>query len=133
MAVKIPVFQIEISDRAGSLYKLLVDAADAGVDLECLTAASKGKGKGVACLGAKDPRAARKFIKAAGVKAKELVGFVLKRRDRCGAGAAALKPLAEKKIKGVACLASTLGKGRCQIIIAVDKKDSAKMARALKR
>ncbi len=38
-----------------------------------------------------------------------------------------------KKIKGLACIASTMGKGRCQIIFVVDKKDAVKVVRALKR
>ena len=132
MAKKMPVLQIEVSDRAGSLFKLLTAAAEAGVDLGCMTAASKGGGKGVAYLGPKDPRAAKKFVKAEGIKAKDMVGFVFSRRDACGAGAKALKPLADRKIKGKACLATLTGKGKCQIVIVVDKKDAARAARAFK-
>ena len=132
MAKKIPVLQIEISDRPGSLFKLLSAAAEAGVDLACLTATSKGGGKGVAYLGPKDPRVAKKFIKAERIKAKDMVGFVFSRKDTCGAGAKVFKALAEKKIKGMACLATLTGKGKCQIIVVVDKKDAARASRALK-
>jgi len=132
MAKKMPVLQIEISDRAGSLFKLLGAAAEAGVDLACLTAVSKGGGKSVAYLGPKDPRAARKFVQAQGVKAKEMAGFLFSRKDACGAGAKALKPLADRKIQGKACLATLTGKGKCQIVIVVDKKDAARASRAFK-
>lgn len=133
MAQKFPVFQVPISDRPGSLYKFLIATAEAGVDLACLSAVSKGAGKGEVYLAAKDPRAARKFFKSEKMKVKELAGFALDHKDQCGAGASALKPLAEKKIKGLACIASTMGKGRCQIIFVVDKKDAVKVVRALKR
>jgi len=132
MAKKMPVLQIEISDRAGSLYKLLSAAAEAGVDLACLTASSKGGGKGVAYLGPKDPRAAKKFVAAQGVKSKDMVGFVFNRKDTCGAGAKIFKPLADKKIKGMACLAMVTGKGKCQVVVVVDKKDAVRANRALK-
>jgi hypothetical protein len=97
MAQKFPVFQVPISDRPGSLYKFLIATAEAGVDLACLSAVSKGAGKGEVYLAAKDPRAARKFFKSEKMKVKELAGFALDHKDQCGAGASALKPLAEKK------------------------------------
>ncbi len=132
MAKKVAVHQIEISDRAGSLHRLLNEAAEAGVDMLCLGAFSRGKGKGVAYLSSKDPKVMRAFLKKAGLKSKEMVGFAFDRSDRCGATARVLEPLADKKIKGEACLATVTAKGKCRVVVVVDKKNSAKAARALK-
>ena len=55
MAVKrITVHCLEIEDKAGSLQKLLADAASANVDFECCAAFSAGGGLGQVCLSAKN-------------------------------------------------------------------------------
>jgi hypothetical protein len=125
-ATRIVVHCIEVEDKPGSLYKLLSDIAEAGVDLHCLMAYSSGSGIGNVYLGAKDPSALQVFARDAGLEATEAAGFVLEGTDEVGAAAAALKGLADAGINGLAGAAMVCdSQYHMGIVVAAEDGDAA--------
>jgi len=103
MAVKrIIVHSVEIEDQPGSLQKLFASAASANVDFSCAAAFSTGTGRGRVYINAKDPDAFRGCAQELGLEAAVMTGFLLSGEDRIGAGADALKGLAQAGINAVA-------------------------------
>lgn len=131
MAVKrIVVHCVEIVDKAGSLQRLLAQAAEAGVDFMGFIACSVGGGVGRACLSAKNPASLEEFTKASGIEATESVGFVIEGDNHVGAAAEALKGLADAGISG-ATGAACVCDGRFHMMITVAGADGDAAEKAL--
>jgi len=125
-ATRMVVHCIEVEDKPGSLYKLLSDIAEVGVDLHCLMAYSGVSGTGKVYLGAKDPSALQACAREAGLEATEAAGFVLEGKDEVGAAAAALKGLADAGINGIAGAAMVCdSQYHMGIVVAAEDGDAA--------
>jgi len=129
-AKRIIVHCVEIEDNAGSLQKLLSQAAESGVDLQCFTAFSAGGGKGRVCLSAKDPAVLAECLEGLGIESTEAAGFIVGGDDTVGAAAEALKGLSEAGINGVAGAALVCA-GQYHMLIVVDAADSDAAAESL--
>jgi hypothetical protein len=117
---------IEIEDKPGSLYKLLSDIAESGVDLHCVMGYSGGSGIGQVYLGAKDPSVLESCAREADLEATEAAGFVLEGKDEVGAAAAALKGLADAGINGIAGAAMVCeSQYHMGIVVAAEDGDAA--------
>ncbi len=127
---RIDVQRIEIEDKPGSLQKLLAQVADAGVDLLCFTAFSAGDGRGKVYLSGKDPQALADCLGKAQIDATQATGFIVGSEDRVGAGADALKGLADAGVNGRAGAAMVCD-GRYQMLIVVDSADADAAEKAL--
>jgi hypothetical protein len=131
MAVKqVSINCVEIEDKPGSLQAFLSAAAAGGVDFECFAAFSKGNGKGVACAGAKDASVFAKYAKKAGIKTTKAVGFIISGKDKAGAAAKALKPLADAGVNGCAG-AAVVCNGQYHMLVIVAASESKAAAKAL--
>lgn len=131
MAVKrIVVHRVEIEDRPGILQGLLAKAASKNVDFQCFAAFSAGGGQGAVFLSAKDPETLRCCAEDACVMTTEMAGFIVRDEDRVGAGAEALKGLADAGINGVAA-AAIVCNGQYQMLIVVAGADGNAAEKAL--
>jgi len=128
---RIDISCIEIEDRPGSLQKILVQAAEAGVDLLCFTAFSTRAGIGKIYLSAKDEQFFEVFLQRFGHEARPFSGFVISGTDRVGAAADALKGLAGAGINGRVGAAMVCG-GSYQMLIVVDESDADVAEKALR-
>ena len=123
MVERIRVFKVEIDNRPGSLHSVLSAMAGAGIDLACLGAASMDGGKCAMFVVPKDAEKAKAFAEQMGVEAIEMAGFITMGEDKMGAGAEAIKPLADAGINGVFCMAICIRDEYAMLII-VNQEDS---------
>jgi hypothetical protein len=131
MAIKrIVVSCTEIEDTPGSLHKLLSQIAAAGVDLVCAAAFSTGQGRGQVCLSAKEPLTLKAFAEKSNLQLTPAAGFIISEPDVVGAAAAALKPLADAGINGLAGTAMICN-GQYHMLIVVSASDGDAAAEAL--
>jgi len=131
MAVKrITVHCLEIEDKAGSLQKLLADAASANVDFECCAAFSAGGGRGQVYLSAKNEEALKAFAAGAGISTTAAAGFIIGGEDKAGAVMEALKGLADAGISGLAGAAIACD-GQYRMLVVVDAADGDAAEKAL--
>jgi hypothetical protein len=129
-AKKIGIQCIQIEDRPGSLQKFLSRAAKSGVDFVCFTAFSTGTGAGRVYLSAKDTGALKGFLQKAGLESEAAAGFIVSGADKVGAGADALKGLADAGINGLAGAAMVCGE-QFQMLVVVDSADAEAAQKAL--
>jgi hypothetical protein len=127
---RITINCLEIEDKPGSLLKLLGTFASANVDLLCGAAFSIGTGKARVYLSAKDQKAFSACADKAKIKSTIAAGFVMCCEDRVGAGADALKDLAEAGINAIAGIA-TVFNGQCQLVVVVNAADGDTAEKAL--
>lgn len=120
----------EIEDTPGSLHKLLSQIAAANIDLVCAAAFSTGQGQGRVCLSAKEPLALKTFAEKANLQLTPAAGFIISEPDAVGAAAAALKPLADAGINGLAGTA-IICDGQYHMLIVVAASDGDATAEAL--
>jgi len=126
MAVKQVVINcVEIEDKPGGLREFLSAAASEGVDFECFTAFSTGNGKGELCVGAKDASVFAAYAKKARIKTTKAVGFIISGKDKAGAAAKALKPLADAGVNGCAGAAIVCGGQYCLLIVVAASESKA--------
>ncbi len=131
MAVKrISVRCVEIEDKAGSLQKLLADAASANVDLEFCAAFSAGGGLGQVYLSGKNEEALKSFVAEAGISTTAAAGFIIGGEDKVGAAMEALKGLADAGISGLAG-AVIVCDGQYRMLVVVDAADGDAAEKAL--
>jgi hypothetical protein len=130
MAVKrIIVHCLEIDDKAGSLQKLLADAASANVDFECFTAFSTGGGRGQVYLCGKDEDVIAAFAQGAGIATTAAAGFIVSGEDKIGSAMEALQGLGEAGISGVAGAAMVCD-GQYRMLVVVNAADGDAAERA---
>lgn len=131
MGVKrISVRCLEIEDKAGSLQKLLADAASANVDFECCAVFSAGGGLGQVYLSAKNEEVLKAFVAGAGISTTAAAGFIIGGEDKVGAVMEALKGLADAGISGVAG-AAIVCDGQYRMLLVVDAADGDAAEKAL--
>jgi hypothetical protein len=131
MAIKqIPISCVSIEDKPGSLQKLLSQIAESNVDLLCAAAFTTGRGQGLAYLSAKDPQALNAYTEKAKIDLTPAAGFIINESDTVGAAAAALKPLADAGINGLAGTAMVCD-GQYYMLIIVSATDGDAAAKAL--
>jgi len=130
MAQQIAVFKMKIADSPGSLAAMLDQAAGFGLDLAGVCATGGEGSQAVLFAVPKDAGVARRAASAGGSAAEECAGFLLEGEDKIGAGAAALKPLAQANIDLLAC-AAFAKEGRYQALVVVKSEDAATAAEAL--
>lgn len=129
MAVeRITIARTDVEDSPGSGHKLLAELGSAGVDLRAVAAFSAGGGRSSVLLAPKDPAALSNY----GGKAKMemMTGFLTALPDAAGAGAEAIKPLADAGVN-IRALTAVVCDGNFHLLIVVDNADADKAAAAL--
>ena len=129
MATRVWVHRIEIKDEPGSFRELLLQLAQEGVDMLCVAACTCGD-KGIVDICGKDPKILRDAVDKLGINFKELAGFLISGDDKIGAGARALKGLADAGINGIAGSAMVFD-GKFKMLIIVDTADGDAAEEAL--
>jgi hypothetical protein len=122
---RIDVQCVEIEDKPGSLQRFLTQSSLSGVDFSYFAGYSCGNNHERVFVSAKDAGKFRAFAKEAELRFSDAVGFVVSGEDRLGAGAEALKALAEGDVHGIA------GSGMVwdrmyQLVIVVSSEDAEK-------
>lgn len=115
------VHRIDIEDKPGGLRNLLLQLAQEGVDLLCVAACTCGS-RGIVDICGKDPKALKAAVDKAGIGFTEMAGFLISGDDKVGAGAEALKGLAEAGINGIAGSAMVFDR-QFKMLIIVDAED----------
>jgi hypothetical protein len=123
------VHRIEIQNEPGSLRSLLLQLAESGVDLLCVDACTCC-GKCSVNICGKDPRELKAAVDKAGIGFTEMAGFLISGDDKVGAGAQALKNLADAGINGIAGSAMVFD-GHFKMLIIVDDADGDAAEKAL--
>jgi hypothetical protein len=130
MAKQITVFKASIPDSPGSLAKVMSQAAAFGLDILSLCATREAGGNGTVFVSPKDVSKALQLSAMGAVELEECAGFLLEGEDKAGAGAMALKPLADASINAEAC-AALCHNGSYQLLVVVQHADAEKAAKAL--
>ena len=130
MIKQITVFKASIPDSPGSLAKIMSQAATFGLDILSLCATREAGGHGTVFVSPKDVSKALQLSSMGAVELEECAGFLLEGDDKVGAGANALKPLADASINAEACAALCHG-GVYQLLVVVQHADAEAAAKAL--
>ena len=131
MAVeRIVVSALEVEDAPGSVHKLLSELAVADVDLRCAAGFSAGGGRGRIFLAAKNPQALEDYGEKASLQLSSMAGFVLSGDDEVGAGAAAVRPLADASIN-IRALTAAVCDEKYHLLIVVEAADADTTEKAL--
>ena len=128
---KVAYFSMEVANKPGEAARVLGALAAADVNLLAFSGFPSGR-KSQLDFVPENVAVFKNAVKAAKIKIRpQKFGFLVQGKDRKGAVAEFLKPLAEKKINVTAVDAVSAGEGRYAAILWVESKDVNKAAKAL--
>jgi hypothetical protein len=118
---------LSLESKPGVLAKLARTLADAGVNIEALSAA-EAAGRGKIRIVVSDPGRARQALRAAKYRPTEEAALSMTLENRPGALAAVTEKLAAAKVNIKSIYATTTAAGTATVVLTVPNVDKARSA-----